>query len=285
MGKKIIIGVLLMATMLLCACGTDTVPDIEINSATDTTSVENEPPAGSNATGSGNSAVPNDNAKEQMEIFELVQGKWLCETETAFIDIYLPEDAKTEWDYDITITCDYEVHPYGYYVNDFAHFEWGVPHYAYPPEDGILTTETAVYFHSRDGEFDMGGLLVVDNERQYMKFELETGTWYTFYPYEQDTSIYLYSLSKTLATDIKTGTGIKTLNEDALRETVLLLNDYGVSHFFYFDVTPMGDTYMIKTHCSSINYEYPEQERDIIFYIDSEGNPIRESEWKDGPHQ
>lgn len=216
MQKITLTGLLLMTIMFLCACGTNTESNIEIDPTTNATSIENEPPASSNATGTGNSAVP---------------------------------------------------------------------HYAYPPEEGILANETAVYFHSRYGEFDMGGLLVVDNERQYMKFELENGTWYTFYPYEKDTSIYLYSLSKTLATDIKTGTGIETLDEDPLRETVLLLNDYGVSHFFYFEVTPMGDMYMIKTHCSNINYEYPEQERNIIFYIDSVGNPIRESEWRDRPHQ
>ena len=104
----------------------------------------------------------------------MVKGTWLCETECAYIYVDLSDDSDPQWDYNITIQFDNSVHSSDYRIDDFAIFESGVPHYAYPPEEGILENETAVYFHSRDGEFDIGGLLVVDNERQYMKFAGDT---------------------------------------------------------------------------------------------------------------
>ena len=63
-----------------------------------------------------------DFAIEQMKLFELVQGKWICETDAAYISIYLPEDAGYDWDYDITIKCNWSVHDGGYEVSLTATF-------------------------------------------------------------------------------------------------------------------------------------------------------------------
>ena len=225
--------------------------------------------------------APSDFAIEQMELFELVQGKWICETDAAYIDIYLPEDAEYDWDYDITIESNWSVHDGGYFVNDFAIFESGVPHFANPPEGGILESETAVYFTSRDGEFETGGLLIVDNNRQYIKFELEYGTWYTFYPYDKETDLLEYIYSQLHATYFLDEAGIDTLEEDSLRETFIFLNNsFNIDHFYKIEATPLeGGNYYYK-----INAEYLDiwgDEWTITFYIDAKGNLIRQDDIKE----
>ena len=280
MRKKIITGLLLTISIFACAC----TPQIVIEPDIDTSSIESEPPVNTNISNTVDSTVSTDEISEQAELFDMVKGTWLCETECAYISIVSSDDTNSQWDYNITIQYDNNVHTSPYQIDDFATFELGVPHYAYPPEEGISANETAVYFHSRDGEFSIGGLLVVDNERQYMKFELENGTWYTFYPYERDASVHLYMYHKSLATDIKTKSGIETLTEEALQQTAIYLCDSGISYFYSMEVTPVDDIYMIKGHCLNITYDYPNQECDIIFYIDAAGNPVKESEWQDELH-
>ena len=223
--------------------------------------------------------APSDFAIEQMELFELVQGKWICETDAAYINIYSPEDA--DCDYDISIDCNPSIHPYGYWVNDFAIFEAGVPHFANPPEEGILDTETAVYFDSRNGEFSTGGLLIVDKERQYMKFELESGTWYTFYPYEKETDLYEYIFSKYLATYLIAEAGIDTFEEDSLLETTIFINNtFNIDHFYEVETTPYGDgNYYYET-----NAKYMDIWGDnwtITFYTDAKGNLIKPDDIKE----
>ncbi len=281
MYKKIITGLLLAVSIFACAC----TPQIETEPNIDGASTESEPPANTNIANTANSATSTDETSEQAKLFDMVKGTWLCETECAYISVDLSDDSDPQWDYNITIQFDNSVHSSDYRIDDFAIFESGVPHYAYPPEEGILENETAVYFHSRDGEFDIGGLLVVDNERQYMKFALENGIWYTFYPYERDASVHLYMYHKSLATYIKTEAGIETLTEEALQQTAILLCDSGICYFYSIEAIPIDDYYMIKGHCLNITYDYPNQERDIIFYIDAEGNPVRESDWQDKLHQ
>lgn len=229
----------------------------------------------------GDSTALSDYAIEQMELFELVQGKWICETDAAYINIYLPEDARFDWDYDIDIYYNEAVHPDGYSVNDFAIFEAGVPHYANPPQEGILENETAVYFTSRDGEFETGGLLVVDNNRQYIKFELEYGTWYTFYPYDKETALLEYIYSQLHATYFLDEAGIDTLEEDSLRETFIFLNNsFNIDHFYKIEATPLeGGNYYYK-----VNAEYLDiwgDEWTITFYIDAKGNLIRQDDIKE----
>lgn len=202
MRRRITIGLLLMLMLLLCSCNTNTdsaeEPPTDISEEVPPTDVsEEEPPTDVSVNDSDNFDVISDYAREQMELFELVQGKWICETEAAYIDIYLAEDAVYDWDYDISIGYNRDVHVYGYEINDFVTFEAGVPHYADPPEDGILENEMAVYFNSRSGELSIGGLLVVDNERQYIKYQPENiDIWYTFYPYESEMDIYEYIYSQ-----------------------------------------------------------------------------------------
>ena len=202
MRKSIIYGLLLMLTLLLCSCNTNA-DSADVSAAEPPAGtfeeeppvdvLEEEPPTDVSVNDSDNSDVISDYGREQMELFELVQGKWICETEAAYIDIYLAEDAEYDWDYEISINYNRDVHVYGYRINDVVTFEAGVPHYANPPEDGILANETAVYFNSRYGERSIGGLLVVDNERQYIKYQPENiEVWYTFYPYESEMDIYEY---------------------------------------------------------------------------------------------
>ncbi len=256
--KKVITGILLIATLLLCAC--------------------NSQPT-----------VPDEYNLEQAAIYELVNGTWICETECAYIRFYLPENASSEWDYHVRINCDKKIHPSGYTVNDFARFELGIPQYHYPmPENEISDTETAVYFHSRDGEFSTGGLLIVDNAGTYIKFALQDdyANWYTFYPYEQETPVNQYICVKSMINFIQTETEIQTLEDDALRQSVLLLlNNYGVEYFYEVSAIPMHGTYQLELYCLSMNYEYPDQDRDLVFFIDETGNPIREDQWTDSPHQ
>ncbi|MBQ8262723.1 MAG: hypothetical protein IJZ00_10590 [Lachnospiraceae bacterium] len=205
MRKSIVYGLLLMLTMLLCSCNTNT-DSADVSAAEPPAGtfeeeppvdvLEEEPPTDVSVNDSDNSDVISDYGREQMELFELVQGKWICETEAAYIDIYLAEDAEYDWDYEIRMGYNPDVHVYGYELNDFVTFEAGVPHSANPPEDGILENETAVCFNSRYGEFSILGLLVVDNERQYIKYQPDNiEGWYTFYPYESEMDIneYIYS--------------------------------------------------------------------------------------------
>ncbi len=222
-----------------------------------------------------------DYAIEQMELFELVQGKWICETDAAYINIYLPENAGFDWDYDITIDCNWSVHNGGYSVNDFAIFESGVPHYANPPEGGILESETAVYFTSRYGEFEMGGLLVVDNNRQYIKFELENGIWYNFYPYERETDFYEYIYSKPLATYVMAEAGIDTFEENSLLDTVIVLNgNFHIDHFYEVETTPFGDgNYYYETNAKYLDIWGDNWT--ITFYTDAKGNLIKQDDIKE----
>ncbi len=229
----------------------------------------------------GDTTALSDYAIEQMELFELVHGQWICETDAAYINIYLPENAGFDWDYDITIDCNPTIHSYGYWVNDFATFEAGVPHYAYPPEEGILENETAVYFNSRNGEFSTGGLLIVDNERRYMKFELENGTWYNFYPYERETDLYEYIYSKSLATYVMAEAGIDTFEEDSLLDTVIVLNgNFLIDHFYEVETTPFGDgNYYYETNAKYLDIWGDNWT--ITFYTDAKGNLIKQDDIKE----
>ena len=124
-------------------------------------------------------------------------------------------------------------------------------------------------------------MLIADNNREYIKFEVEYGTWYTFYPYNKETELFEYIYSQLLVTYIIDEGDVETYEEDSLRESVILLQNFRyINHFSEIEITPQGGgTFIYKIDAQYVDVW--EQNWNVTFYTDGKGNPILMQDWEE----
>lgn len=226
--------------------------------------------------------VPNE--EEKAEIFEFLQGEWICESGSAYIWFY-------EMNNNYYMDCygDWQIHECVEYFIEAPLYEL---YYGYfdkwkKEEDTIQENEIRVAYTTNKGELSYGGEFVVDKDSTYLISELmQEDKAYYFYPYEGEMPIWDYVHIHPMAQKLREIVGDEKLQYEALWQVAEKLVSSNLIYLYpgHEEVKILEDgTYKIETLACGY------KETDVIaknvdynlrFFIDVEGNPIRELEWE-----
>lgn len=226
--------------------------------------------------------VPNE--EEKAEIFEFLQGKWICESGSAYIWFY-------EMNNNYYMDCygDWQIHECVEYFIEAPLYEL---YYGYfdkwkEEEDTIQENEIRVAYTTNKGELSYGGEFVVDKDSAYLISELmQEDKAYYFYPYEGEMPIWDYVHIHPMAQKLGEIVGDEKLQYEALWQVAEKLVSSNLIYLYpgHEEVKMLEDgTYKIETLAcgyketggTAKNVDY-----NLLFFIDEEGNPIRELEWE-----
>lgn len=221
---------------------------------------------------------------EETEIFELLQGKWICESGSAYIWFY-------EMNNNYYMDCygDWQIHECVEYFIEAPLYEL---YYGYfdkwkEEEDTIQENEIRVAYTTNKGELSYGGEFVVDKDSAYLISELmQEDKAYYFYPYEGEMPIWDYVHIHPMAQKLGEIVGDEKLQYEALWQVAEKLVSSNLIYLYpgHEEVKMLEDgTYKIETLAcgyketggTAKNVDY-----NLLFFIDEEGNPIRELEWE-----
>ncbi len=228
--------------------------------------------------------APNPEDEEEEEIFKLLQGEWLCESGSAYLRFY-------EENHNYYMDCygDWQIHESVEYFNGAPLYEL---YYGYfdrwkEEEDTLPENEIRVAYTTQKGEFDYGGEFVVDKSSGYLISELmQEDKAYYFYPYEEEMPIGNYVHIAPMAKRIGELVGNEQLQYESLWQVAEKLVSSNMIYFYpgHGEVTVLEDgTYLIETIASGyeeIDGTAKAVDYDLRFFIDGEGNPIKENEWE-----
>ena len=232
----------------------------------------------------GTAVVPDSNVEEDAEVFALLQGEWICESGSAYIRFY-----EKEHNYYMDCYGDWQVHESVEYFNGAPLYDL---YYGYfdrwkEEEDTLPENEIRVAYTTQKGEFDYGGEFVVDKNSAYLISELmQEDAAYYFYPYGGKMPIGNYVHIKPMAKRIGELVGDEQLHYESLWQVAEKLVSSNLIYFYpgHGEVTVLEDgTYRIETIASGyeeIGGTTKNVDYNLQFFIDGEGNPIKENEWE-----
>ena len=225
---------------------------------------------------------------EYEEIAVLLEGEWICESQSAYIKIY-PSD-ENSWRYKIDILADSQVHPitYNLYGNPLFQLEYGnTQGYILQEEDIAGESEELITFTANMGEMDFGGVLIADKGGEYIRYQLaeDETKWYNFFPYQEETPIDRYITLGTMGQMIKEMTGIAEIEEETARQIALKLMDLGVVYLYpeHYSIELTKQVYTVEALANCLEFQegrYQYSDQTAVFYIDTQGNPLYENIWR-----
>lgn len=225
---------------------------------------------------------------EYEEIAVLLEGEWICESQSAYIKIY-PSD-ENSWRYKIDILADSQVHPitYNLYGNPLFQLEYGnTQGYILQEEDIAGESEELITFTANMGEMDFGGVLIADKGGEYIRYQLaaDESEWYNFFPYQEETPIDRYITLGTMGQMIKEKTGIAEMEEETARQIALKLIDLGVVYLYpeHYSIELTKQVYTVEALANCLEFQegrYQYSDQTAVFYIDTQGNPLYENLWR-----
>ena len=227
-------------------------------------------------------------AAEYTELARLLEGEWISESQSAYIKVF-PSD-ETFNKYKISIMADLQIHPFAKscYACPLTSLSYEIPHWiSLSEEEQPAETETAVTYTLADGELSSDGLMIADKDGEYFKFQLIEGdsTWYYFYPYQEEKPIDWYITANTMGQMIREMIDMPEMKEDAARQTALNLIDLGVAYLYpdHCSVELNDDVYTVEVLARCLEFKegkYVDSDQTVVFYVDTEGNPMYESIWR-----
>ncbi len=225
---------------------------------------------------------------EYEEIADLLEGEWICESQSAYIKIY-PSD-ESFWNYKIDIMADTQVHPivYNLYGSVLFGLEYGnAQGYILPEEGKSDESEELITFTANMGEMDFGGVLIADKGGEYIRYQLaaDENEWYFFFPYQEETPIDRYITLGTMGQMIKEMTGIAEMEEETSRQIALKLIDLGVVYLYpeHYSIELTKQVYTVEALANCLEFQegsYQYSDQTAVFYIDTQGNPLYENLWR-----
>lgn len=287
MKRRFLIAFMMIAT-LLCGC----IQNVHTIKEEDQKIQPSEPSDVAEPTVEGQS-FSTEADEDALAVLQFIEGQWLCETGQTYIDIYRSVEA-----YYVNIHSGIGVSGRNFSGSPFFKVQLGYPHYMTWGEEPA-ENEVVVYVSTMRGEFDYELFFLVDENGEYIKYQVSESEkiWYYFYPYEKEMSIGKYLFVPSLAAEVKEiveneeGFGGE-LSDEALHMTGEKLAGRDVFYFFphYCAVTVMEDgSYKIEGLCKGLKEREDgslgEGEYDVVLYIDENGNPIKEDLWSLLPHE
>ncbi len=228
---------------------------------------------------------------EEAEIFEFLQGEWICGSGSAYMQFYKQGEM-----YCIDFQADWQAH-------ESATFLGGEPVFAlyYESDDewkdkyGRLEKgETCISYHTRKGELEYGGLLAIDKEERCFRCSLpgEEEEVYLFFPYEEERPIenyiYLDSMAERIREHIVGGEEEIEIYVGTGKSAEQLM-EANILYFYSLDSEALPEDVGYIFTALAYGYEDIEtfsqaRDYDVCFYVDGEGYPIREEEWEIKKH-
>lgn len=195
MRKRNLFLVLLLSFLLLVSCNSnDDDRNVDESETVITTITIDIPDMTSETTPVSTNPTSSIN-HENDYIYDLIQGDWICESDASYLRFFYDENNRI----DMELGVNSNFHPYCFYYDEIlaidSFISAGILNDV--PDGFVQDNETLLCVSAMYGEFNCDALLVVDNNSEYIKFQLcdDYQEWYTYYPYDGDMNIEDYIFS------------------------------------------------------------------------------------------